>query len=340
MKKTLFLALMLVIGATAFAQQQMATLNHNDTISVFYGNNALKDAHNAAVAGDIVTLSSGSFSSCDITKAITIRGAGFYTDSIARTHPTIITGDFKLISPNDSIHNLVMEGINVNNQLKYFNVNNAKFNRCYISEFTYCYQNSTSGICNNTEFVNCIIKECRNSNSNSKSSYIIVNSVLYHSYMGYDNINMINSIMLMNGYHYNTNAFNSILVNNYGGKLNENSVAYNCIFIKNKYDNVWDNPNNQTNKTVTNLSEIFETFHHSNEYSNSTSSFTIDERYILKEEIATSFLGSDGTEVGIHGGMFPFDTRPSYMVVKKCNVAQKSTIDGKLSVDIEVMVEE
>ena len=68
--------------------------------------------------------------------------------------------------------------------------------------------------------------------------------------------------------------------------------------------------------------------------------FSFDERYILKEEIATSFLGSDGTEVGIHGGMFPFDTRPSYMVVKKCNVANKSTIDGKLSVDIEVMVEE
>lgn len=331
---------MLVIGATAFAQQQMATLNHNDTITVFYGPYALKDAHNAAVAGDIVTLSSGSFSSCDITKAITIRGAGFYTDSIARTHPTIITGTFILSTPNDSIHNFVMEGINVNGYLRYRKVNNARFNRCYISEFKY-YSNSGGeyGICKNTEFVNCIIKECNAPDkSNDKSSFIIVNSVLYHSEMNSNNVNMINSIMLMQNAHSNTSAYNSILVkNNSTGYINSNSVAYNCIFIIN---GVWSNPNNNTNITFNNLSDVFETFHKSNNGSFSTSDFSIDERYILKEEIATSFLGSDGTEVGIHGGMFPFDTRPSYMVVKKCNVANKSTIDGKLSVDIEVMVEE
>ena len=94
MKKTLFLALMLVIGATAFAQQQMATLNHNDTITVFYGPYALKDAHNAAVAGDIVTLSPGTFEKCDITKPITLRGAGATIDTIAGTYPTVITGNF------------------------------------------------------------------------------------------------------------------------------------------------------------------------------------------------------------------------------------------------------
>ncbi len=339
MKKSLLLAFMLMIAANLFAQQQIATLNHNDSISMFYGTNAFVDAHNAAVAGDIVTLSSGTFNSCDITKAITIRGAGFYMDSIAMTYPTIITGDFKLLSPNDSIHNLVMEGIYVNDQMHYYNVSNAKFNRCFINGWNYAYYNNGYAKCYNTEFVNCIILSFYE-RSSLHSSYSIVNSVLYHSYLANDNIILLNSILIMQIYHYNTTAYNSIIVNNNNAKLEQNSIAYNCILIKNGYSSVWNNPNNSTNKTVENLSDVFETLRNTDRGTNGTNNFFIDERYILKEEIATSFLGYDGTEVGIHGGMFPFDTKPSYMVVKKCNVAKKSTIDGKLSVDIEVMVEE
>ena len=63
-------------------------------------------------------------------------------------------------------------------------------------------------------------------------------------------------------------------------------------------------------------------------------------QFILKDEIATGFLGGDGTQVGIYGGMLPYSNRPTYMVLKRCNVANKSTIDGKLSVDIEVVTEE
>ena len=61
--------------------------------------------------------------------------------------------------------------------------------------------------------------------------------------------------------------------------------------------------------------------------------------YILKDEIASNFLGTDGTQVGIYGGFMPYSTRPTYMVLKRCNVANKTTIDGKLSVDIEVVTE-
>lgn len=330
---------MLVIGATVFAQQQMATLNHNDSISMFYGSNAFVDAHNAAVAGDIVTLSSGTFKSCDITKAITIRGAGFYYDSIAMTHPTIIIGNLNLLSPNDSIQNLVMEGINVKNTMYYYNVGNAKFNRCYIDSWMYIKYNNGYAKCYDTEFVNCIIKEIKE-NPSVPSSYSFVNSVLYHSYMDNDNVTLLNSILIMQHSHCNTIAYNSIIVNNWLASLQREAIAYNCILIKNGFSSVWENPNNSTNKTVENLSDVFETLRNTDRAHNATNEFSIDERYILKEEIATSFLGNDGTEVGIHGGMLPFDTRPYYMVVKKCIVAKKSTIDGKLSVDIEVMVEE
>ena len=80
MKKTLLLALAMFFATVSFAQQQLATLNHNDSITVYYGASALQQAHNAAVAGDIITLSPGSFTSVTITKPVSIRGAGMFPD--------------------------------------------------------------------------------------------------------------------------------------------------------------------------------------------------------------------------------------------------------------------
>ncbi len=331
MKKTLFLALMLVIGATAFAQQQMATLNHNDTITVFYGHYALKDAHNAAVAGDIVTLSPGTFEKCDITKPITLRGAGATIDTIAGTFPTMILGEFIMAIPNDSLFNLSVNGIRFGKILINNNTKNVIFEQCFIEEF----YNNTQEVISAT-FISCIVKKHDDKYvTDSKGYFTYINCAIGH-------LNSCNpSFILYNTYAstahsvdmYHLYAYNSIL---FAKKfLKEESYAYNSILIGRVFsDSSIENENN--NMRIGNITSVFETV--TSPYIDDY--FSFEERYILKEEIATSFLGSDGTEVGIHGGMFPFDTRPSYMVVKKCNVANKSTIDGKLSVDIEVMVEE
>lgn len=332
---------MLVIGATAFAQQQMATLNHNDTITVFYGHYALKDAHNAAVAGDIVTLSPGTFEKCDITKPITLRGAGVTIDTIAATYPTVITGNFKLDIPKHTEYYLVIEGVYMSQTIDINKLYNAKFNRCNIYQLKFggSSTNSVSDeIAENVEFVNCLIREIYNYGYySSTSSFTFVNcALLWHS--GEVPSTFINSLLIINIEFSKSTAYNSVITRINGSySFTQTANAFNCIFIRNGYSsNILYNTTNNTNVTYKNLNEVFETWHSLTNISN----FSFDERYILKEEIATSFLGSDGTEVGIHGGMFPFDTRPSYMVVKKCNVANKSTIDGKLSVDIEVMVEE
>lgn len=331
---------MLVIGATAFAQQQMATLNHNDTITVFYGYYALKDAHNAAVAGDIVTLSPGTFEKCDITKPITLRGAGATIDTIAGTYPTVIAGVFKLEIPKHTEYNLVMEGVFVSEYVNMYNLYNAKFNRCYINRINFG-GSSHETISEDIEFVQCMIRGfCGSKYISSTSCFTFVNCALYWENYSYEvPSTFINSLLIM-GTNMNfskSTAYNSVITRiNSSCCFTQTANAFNSIFIKNGYSsNILYNTTNNTNVIYNELNEVFKTWH-----SCTSSNFSFDERYILKEEIATSFLGSDGTEVGIHGGMFPFDTRPSYMVVKKCNVANKSTIDGKLSVDIEVMVEE
>ena len=64
---------------------------------------------------------------------------------------------------------------------------------------------------------------------------------------------------------------------------------------------------------------------------------TFDE---LTNEAKAEYIGNDGTEIGIYGGNLPYNTRILSPQITKCNVAAKTTADGKLSVDIEVKAAE
>ena len=65
-----------------------------------------------------------------------------------------------------------------------------------------------------------------------------------------------------------------------------------------------------------------------------------DQQFELTDEAKTTFLGTDGTEVGMYGGVLPYNSTPSYPQITKVNVANKTTADGKLSVEIEVSATE
>ena len=126
-------------------------------------------------------------------------------------------------------------------------------------------------------------------------------------------------------------AYNSIIINRDCCLMPSSTCPFvNCIGLN--LDNCPPFGSGYTTGcvTYTSYTEVFATF---------TGTFDLEEPFILKNEIATGFLGSDGTQVGIHGGFMPYSNRPSYMVLKRCNVANKSTIDGKLSVEIEVVTE-
>ena len=93
--KKLFLSLVAMMIATVSYSQNtlVATLSHCDNVTMYYGTYALRDAHAAAVSGDIINLSGGGFQSVDITKAITLRGVG-----IDDSYPTVIK-ESAILSP-------------------------------------------------------------------------------------------------------------------------------------------------------------------------------------------------------------------------------------------------
>ena len=60
------------------------------------------------------------------------------------------------------------------------------------------------------------------------------------------------------------------------------------------------------------------------------------ETYELNEEAAQTYLGEDGTQIGMYGGNMPFTTDLSYPEITRFDVDSKSSTDGTLQVNVEV----
>ena len=342
MKKNLFhLATVICLATTLSAQQSMATLNHNDSITVFYGSNALIDAHVAAENGDIITLSAGTFLAvAEISKAVTIRGAGMFADSIANTDPTIITGNIVLNIPEDPLNHLTLEGIRFINNIYYTEVYRPHFIKCKIQSISETYSIAMQ----EAVFINCIIHGWCNMIRNSEwvaTNTTFLNSVILgttnYQYDGSPELYQNCILKLSYNQVQNKQLYNCIVYSegNYPGVNNNSYNSYNCVGIATRWGEDWnyfytlEGYGNHQNYNMT-WGGVFVSFR---------GTYAEGESFELQDSIATTILGNDGTQVGIYGGLYPFDPRVSNPQIRRINVANRSTADGKLSVDIEVVNE-
>ena len=343
---TLCLSVFCFVVQVSAQSSVIATLFHDGDIKTFYGTGALRSAHAAAVHGDVITLSSGSFTATDITKAVTLRGAGMEYDSISVTEPTIISGDFSIQIASDSTlqnNNLVMEGIyhNASGSITVKgSLENPQFVKCRLYEISCSnanyiyYANFINCVIANqvffyssgsATFVNCYVNDLYQYNSGS--SHEFQNCVVIDS-----KFSNVSNAVFRNCFLYATTSTSSSSSLN---KLPSTSPAYNCVALSaTSSTNIFANQSNTTNTQVSSFSDVFKTWTGS-----SLANFKT-ERLELTDAAKTKYLGSDGTLIGIYGGSIPFDPRPSNPQITKLNVASKSTADGKLSVDIEVKAAE
>ena len=184
--KTLLTAclFMLAVGANA-ANDGKAILHHDKKPTAIYDADKLSDALNAAVAGDTIYLSAGTFPTFTLEKAITIKGAG--------TNTKISNGVTIDIPGNPTLTSSLLEAVEVNGaitvksdmtnflikmvkttDLQFANQlnTNALVDRCYLDKFTitsamtdfyvrnsYIWNlTSTSLKFNKCNFINCRIK--------------------------------------------------------------------------------------------------------------------------------------------------------------------------------------
>ena len=320
--KKLFLSLVAALtAATAtFAQSTLvATLSHGEDISMYYGTNALRDAVNAAVSGDVINLSGGTFQGVGIYKAITVRGTG-----IDDANPTYIINDFGVDVPDTEPGLFQMEGIRCPNRMYIGGGNsNTHFSKCWIywiddmggvsaknilfanCKITYRCQIYDSPI--TMQFVNCYIKDFVNGKEGSGATFV--------------------NCVLKNGYatDFKNSYFANCIITSVYSSFPSSCIASNCVGVGNNA--LFSGSPSNTNCRMATYAELFKDY--TGEYSDA-------QTFELTDEAKTTYLGNDSTEVGLYGGSLPYTSTPSYPQITKMNVANKTTADGKLSVEIEV----
>ena len=330
MKKFLISLLMLLNLSVAglFAQGSLiATLSHGDSIAMYYGNYALRDALNAAESGDVISLSGGSFAAVDINKAVSIRGAG-----IDVSLPTFINGEFKVSIPDNEEKRLSIEGIRSTATITFEGGQGCSsyISKCHLYALKFERTSISANI------INCYITRSITSSNSSSCKVHLMNSFVnvFPSNSDESSTLCINCIFNVGNQTYSSNFYFN------------NGQFLNCIFFSPK-ENI--NGLNATNLILNSVSINAKNFFKNNQgnlanhfssfeelFKNFTGGNFENQKFELTDEAKAKFLGTDSTEVGWYGGAFPYTSIPSYPRITKMNVANKSTADGKLSVEIEV----
>lgn len=349
MKKVFFTLAMLcgaMMGNAQVTDEQSAILQNGDNAQIFYGEDALKDAMEAAPdRGATITLSAGTFNACEITKCVNIYGAGWVTDNTPKNNentadnsirPTNITGrvDVNLPETLTPPHNIHLEGLRFNNG----------FNAVITSEMT--------NIIDGLELVKCYIKGDFGNNSVAFYETEHKNIQLIQCCLSVDKLCAFYDMTLENCYvgvgnnsiahttqEGNNLVFNHCLVNcgwysSYGGHgpfVCQNSTVWladkeaNQIY---RYCMMQDEAldagmlGSTNNFFGINWEEAF----------NDPGGFAYSDTRTYELKTPDAYMGDDGTQIGINGGNYPWNKAPHTPVVKDL----KLTISGKqLKVDYQ-----
>lgn len=327
--KVLGWALMMIMSLctqNSYAQDvQMATLQHEDELSTYYGVNAFIEAMDKAEHGDVINLSSGIFNSPYITKAVKIYGAGYSQNSATNQYETKMANDM-YVDINDGAKGLLIEGL-YTRWLSFKNtINNATVSRCMIDGYL--------GIDNAK---NCLVEKCRIKDcfyaGNHSENVILDNSVVsYIESNDYDATFMIRHCIigwLVHDTKYahglrSASISNSVIFSGGG----TNTIQYeNCVLHYELSSNIKHVGCHWVSNPLT-LFENLPTFSYEQQESYR---LPMDNDFILnKKEIELNkIVSSDGTEIGIHGGTSPFTSIPSNPQIVSKEIATETDEEGK-----------
>lgn len=354
--KQFITALIVAIAALTVGAQQterrMATLIHGDQTSVFYDANALNEAYAAAAdEGDIIILSEGEFNPITISKkSISIYGAGMEGNAETGTQRTCIrqsnSGNYSSITikpytyeyydemgskaSSTSYPTVYIEGIAADRIASYgcneLTLKKVKSQKLY-------FNNSTND--------NVLISQCVLTASDGAidiSSGEINNLVVCNSHLGqlYQNSSYYNStqnfvidhcIIVGSGYNPSSTSFpahySNCIVNTTIN--NTNSSVFNCIFTPN---------GSKASGVLTGDINWYDIATNGIFADEGDCSYDATRDYALK--YPQTYIGTDGTEVGINGGIAPFNRIPALPRIVASEIDTRTAEDGTLKVSITV----
>ncbi|MCQ2220235.1 MAG: hypothetical protein MJZ12_02510 [Prevotella sp.] len=349
MKKILFFFAALLCSFEVINAQVnfVATLQHGDVVSHYYGQTAFNQAYTAAANGDIITLSPGTFtfSTKNFNKGITLRGAGIDADE-----RTYISSDVDFYSSDENlvtnIEGIWFSGANVNiyNNSDETSHGKIKFIKNGFSgdvRITYTGTATPTITGPSIRFYNSIINRSFYL-GNAKPDCIVCNSYVripYSALLTSTISGFVNCVINLADYSYTAknsymNFYNCIFNwgdysysgLNYNYYLPSTATCYNCLSINKStlFNNIVSGTNN---KYLNSASQVFKTYR---------SSYSKGETFELTDSVKEKYLGTDGKEIGMHGALSPYTSTVQYPVITKFNSASQTTKEGKLDIEIQV----
>ncbi len=324
MKKLFITLVAAIVAATAtFAQRNwVATLTHEGTVKTFYGTNALTEAHEVAVEGDVISLSSGLFYINQISKAITIIGAGMEDNEDQKIEKTRLSISYIGI-PNETETPLRIENIECDNEIslryiqeyRYLDLHNAIFKKCNFTNTTRSFRDAKL---KDVTFVQCHLRKIDHNEGNDVA---YVNCCIDGGYTGTGSfVSFLNCTFTDFGFDpFSNSTFINCVLNkkrDEPGWADEDNVVENCLGAHPGSREMWQRAKNSV-------------LVHTNIFKDGTF-------YELTDEAKALITSNDGTEIGMYGGQYPYNPIPDGPRITKFNVASKSSADNKLSVDVEV----
>lgn len=333
-----FLIFTFVFSAFSLFAQQRVALHSNGTTTVFAGSNPFTDAYNAAANGDTLYLPGGTIPYPSIIdKGLMIIGAGHYPDSTLATGKTVLSGDLSIRQNADK---LWLEGIEVTGNIIFYTnqkVDSVTIKRCKFSYIEYSGNRTTPCVENNI---------CENIISGSvnfgnATSSVLSNNIIGGQISNANNIGISNNILFHDPtnvsyysalFMYSNTCFisNNIIFRNNGGGSN---VYHECnlnTFFNNIFRIV---PNTGTNTFTNNYNsiDIATVF-----VDQSGNIFNYSQNYHLVNPAI--YLGTDNTQVGIYGGMYPFKEAsvPQNPHIQFKNISTHTDNNGDLNIQIQV----
>lgn len=316
-----------------------ATLQHGEQTMVFIGVDAFKNAYEAAAdSGDVITLSSGQFDYPSyITKSLSVYGTGFEDDEATGTKATVIGGSIYLkhADINDSDGNVIKEGRKVNGcrfeGIAVDNINlESETNDIIITKCKF------NGLYGRVTTTNLTVKQCvgldiAGNRTYGYSSYSVFNNLYIvnshvgdvSSYIDNESTIQVDHCIVTGSLSQAVFCTNSILYRS----LNSGATAKNNIFVglnSSVGNGVQDMNNNWTGVADAGIWAE----------EDADGSYAEDKTFELK--YPEKYVGTDGTQIGLHGGLYPWNKIPCTPRIVESNIDTKTSAEGKLKVSIKV----
>lgn len=301
-KQFSFFAAMLCVAMAASAK--VWTVNNNTTITNLPSPGQFTDIQSAiaaATSGDTIYISGSpaSYAAFSLTtKKLVFIGAGYnpvnqFGFRSVIIFPTVIDG------PSTAGSQLI--GLVFNSSVALSTTNNIRINRCHFLQPTSIFIGAAGG----SEITNNIIRG--EINIGNSQNIVIDNNIIYNGYIY--NSNQSSVLVSNNVFHTSSGGTTFISVTNiqFTNNVLINGFPTGCSFCamnnnmasnsSANFDYSSTNSNGANQVGVTPLYNV----------TASPNTFSFSNSYVLLPGSPATLAGSDSTDVGITGGLFPFD---------------------------------